>query len=326
MRFAFIERYRGRWPVAMMCRVLDVRRSGYYKWRMRGESRQVARRGRITRVIQVVRAEHERRYGSPRVYRELNALGYTCSLNFVAKLMRRAGVRAKTKRKFRCTTDSRHNLPVAPNQLERNFSAENPNHVWLSDITYVPTREGWLYVCTVQDLFSRRIVGWAASHCLHSRLVVDALQMAIQLRRPRPGLIVHSDRGSQYCSDHVQRLLSKHQLLSSMSRKGDCYDNAPMESFYRTLKVELVYWEDYQTRDEARRSIGDFIELSSYLTIVADVTRRSAMSVPWSMKRRLEREPRLRCLRPSRPSVAYPCWRSMDGAEEGKSRLPLLKG
>lgn len=211
-------------------------------------------------MIQVVHAESRRVYGSPRVHRELVALGYRCCVNFVAKMMRITGVAAKTKRKFKCTTDSRHTLPVAPNLLDRNFSPEKANQVWVSDITYVPTREGWLYLCTVEDLYSRRIVGWSMAANIDSRLVVDAVQMAVDHRRPEPGLIVHSDRGSQYCSDHYHRLLQRHQLRCSMSRKGNCYDNAPMESFFRSLKVELVYWEDYHTRDEAKSSLIEFIE------------------------------------------------------------------
>ena len=243
-----------------MCRVLEVTRSAYYAWRNRGSSRQADRRRRLTTLIEVVHAEHQQRCGSPRIYRELVAMGIPCSENFVARLMRLAGIQAKTKRRFRCTTDSRHNLPVAPNLLNRDFSILRVNRIWLTDITYIPTREGWLYLCTVEDLCSRRIVGWSLSAQINSRLVCDALQMAITLRRPPAGLIVHSDRGSQYCSDHFQRLLAQHGLRASMSRKGDCYDNAPMESFYRTLKVELVYWEDYQTREEARQDIVDYID------------------------------------------------------------------
>lgn len=259
MRFQFIEAHGDRWPVQVMCRVLEVTTSGFYAWRRRPVSSQQERRRKMATQIQMVYAEHRGRYGSPRVHRELVAAGHPCSENFVAKLMRQANIRAKTKRKFRQTTDSRHNLAVAPNLLNRNFAAESPNRVWLSDITYIPTGEGWLYLCTVEDLFSRRIVGWSLSDRIDSRLVVNAMNMAITLRQPDCGLIVHSDRGSQYCSDHFQRLLRKHGIRSSMSRKGDCYDNAPMESFFRTLKVELVYWENYATRAEAQRSIGQFI-------------------------------------------------------------------
>lgn len=260
MRFAFIQKHRQRWPISLMCRVLQVTRSGYYAWRGRPESRQSQRRKRLTKMIQIVHAESRQTYGSPRVWRDLVALGLRCCVNFVAKLMRLAGIAAKTRRKFRSTTDSKHDRPVAPNLLERTFSVERANQVWLTDLTYIPTREGWLYLCTVEDLYSRRIVGWATSPLIDSRLVVEALQRAIARRQPLPGLIVHSDRGSQYCSEHFQELLARRGLRSSMSRKGDPYDNAPMESFYRTLKVELVYWEDYHTRGEASRSLADYIE------------------------------------------------------------------
>ena len=214
----------------------------------------------MTKLIQIVYVENKARYGSPRIYRDLIAMGHPCSVNFVAKLMKLNQWRAKSKRKFRCTTDSRHSLPISPNLLNRNFTAEHANQIWLTDITYISTREGWSYLCTIEDLYSRRIVGWSMSPRINSRLVVDATKMAITLRQPAPGLIIHSDRGSQFCSDHFQRLLRKHDLRSSMSRKGDCYDNAPMESFFRTLKVELVYWEDYQSRAAAQRSIGEYIE------------------------------------------------------------------
>jgi putative transposase len=260
MRFAFIDQHRQRWPVVLMCRLLAVSRSGYYAWARQPESRQSLRRRRLTKMIQIVHAESDATYGSPRVHRDLLAGGQPCSVNLVAKLMRVAGIAAKTRRKFKLTTDSRHHLPVAENLLDRHFQAERPNQAWVSDITYIPTREGWLYLATVEDLYSRRIVGWAMNSRINSRLVVDALQMAVDRRQPDAGLIVHSDRGNQYCSDHYQRLLREHGIRCSMSRKANCWDNAPMESFYRTLKVELVYWRDYATRHEARQSIAEFIE------------------------------------------------------------------
>lgn len=260
MRFAFISQHESTWPVTLMCQVLEVSRSGYYAWKNRPNSKQAERRARMTKMIQIVHAESRQTYGSPRMHRRLLALGYRCCVNFVAKLMRIAEIAAKTRRKFKCTTDSRHTMPVAPNLLARDFSPARTNQAWVTDITYIPTREGWLYLCTVEDLYSRRIVGWSMSGRIDSRLVVRALEMAIAVRRPGPGLIVHSDRGSQYCSEHFQSLLSSHGLRSSMSRKGNCYDNAPMESFYRTLKVELVYWEDYQSRAEATASLREYIE------------------------------------------------------------------
>jgi putative transposase len=260
MRFVFIRKYENTWPIAVMCRVLKVSRSGYYIWKTRPESLQSKRRKRLLKMIQIVHAESRKTYGSPRVFRDLKALGQACSVNYVAHLMKKDGIAAKTRRKFKCTTDSKHKLPVAPNLLDRNFAVDKPNRVWLTDITYISTREGWLYLATVEDLYSRRIVGWSMSKRIDSRLVVDALQMAIDRRQPEPGMIVHSDRGSQFCSEHFGQLLTKYGCKPSMSRKGNCWDNAPMESFYRTLKVEHVYWEDFQTRVEAKASLIEYIE------------------------------------------------------------------
>ena len=260
MRFAFVQQHEGCWPVAEMCRVLSVSRSGYYAWRQRPPSAQAQRRNRLTSLIRIVHAESHKTYGSPRVHGALAAMNYSCSVNFVAKLMRLAEIRAKTHRKFKCTTDSRHGLPVSRNLLAQDFAARRKNQVWVTDITYVLTREGWLYLSVFEDLYSRRIVGWSTSSRVDSQLVIDAMQMSVNRRQPNAGLIVHSDRGSQYCSDRFQWLLAKHRFRSSMSRKGNCWDNAPMESFFRTLKVELIYWQDYQTRRQARESIGEFIE------------------------------------------------------------------
>jgi putative transposase len=260
MRFVFIRKHENTWPIAVMCRVLKVSRSGYYIWKTRPESLQSKRRKRLLKMIQIVHAESRKTYGSPRVFRDLKALGQACSVNYVAHLMKKDGIAAKTRRKFKCTTDSKHKLPVAPNLLDRNFAVDKPNRVWLTDITYISTREGWLYLATVEDLYSRRIVGWSMSKRIDSRLVVDALQMAIDRRQPEPGMIVHSDRGSQFCSEHFGQLLAKYGCKPSMSRKGNCWDNAPMESFYRTLKVEHVYWEDFQTRVEAKASLIEYIE------------------------------------------------------------------
>lgn len=261
MRFEFIQTHRERWPISLMCKVLRVSRSGFYAWRARPESQQVRRRHELLSVIREVHAESRRVYGSPRVHGELVARGYRCSVNFVARIMREARIAAKTKRKFKVTTDSNHRLPVAENVLDRQFTQSVPNQVWVADITYISTREGWLYLATVMDLFSRRIVGWSMSERVTSRLAVDALEMAVERRRPKPGLLFHSDRGSQYASDHFQRVLKKYRFRSSMSRRGDCWDNAVMESFYRSLKTELVYWEDYASREEARRSLFQYIEV-----------------------------------------------------------------
>jgi putative transposase len=248
-----------------MCRVLGVSRSGFYAWRSREPSAAELRREELTAQIATVHAEVKGRYGSPRVRAELVARGHGCCVNLVAKLMRQAGIAAKTKRKFRQTTDSNHSMPVAENVLDRQFEPEEPNARWCADITYIPTREGWLYLAVVEDLFSRRVVGWSMSETMTSRLVVDALEMALARRSVLKGssssaLVAHSDRGSQYASEHYQRRLKEERIECSMSRRGECWDNAPMESFFASLKKELVHHEDYATREQARASIFEYIE------------------------------------------------------------------
>jgi putative transposase len=200
------------------------------------------------------------RYGSPRMTAELNARGYDCSENTVAHLMKAHGIRAKMPRRFVRTTDSRHGLPVADNVLGRDFDQPGPNVAWSADITYIPTADGWLYLAVVEDLFSRMIVGWSMDQTMTSRLAVDALDMALRRRLPGGGLLAHSDRGSQYASDHYQRLLGKHGITCSMSRRADCWDNAPVESFFASLKRELVHDERYTTREQAKASIFEYVE------------------------------------------------------------------
>jgi transposase InsO family protein len=259
--FRFIDAHRDRWPVRVMCRTLDVSAAGYYAWRDRPTSTRRQRRDALTTQIRTIHAEVKERYGSPRVHAELQARGHGCCVNTVARLMREAGIAAKTTKKFRHTTDSDHGLPVAENVLDRQFSAKAPNEAWVSDITYVPTREGWLYLAVIEDLYSRAVVGWAMDARMTSRLVVEALGMAVQRRLPGSELVAHSDRGSQYASEHYRHLLSQHGITCSMSRRGDCWDNAPMESFFASLKKELVHHEDYQTREEAKASIFEYIEV-----------------------------------------------------------------
>ncbi len=261
MKYRFIDEHRRQWPVRLMCRLLQVSPGGYYTWRDRPASACRQRRQTLVVEIQAIHQQFKERYGSPRIYKELRARGLDCCVNTVAKLMRQQGIAAKTKRKFRCTTDSNHDRPVAENILDRQFEPTAVNQVWVADITYVPTRQGWLYLAAVEDLYSRQIVGWSMSERITSRLVVDALEMAITRRLPGEGLLTHSDRGSQYASDHYQRLLERHAITCSMSRRGNCWDNAPMESFFATLKKELVHHEDYQTRAEARASIFEYIEV-----------------------------------------------------------------
>jgi|tagenome__1003787_1003787.scaffolds.fasta_scaffold20690402_2 putative transposase len=261
MRFRFIEAHRDRWPITVLCDVLQVSAAGYYAWRERPLSDQQQRRDALLVEIRAVHAEVKARYGSPRIHAELRARGQACCVNTVAKLMKQHDIAAKTKRKFRCTTDSDHDLPVAENVLGRRFDPGVPNESWVADITYVPTRAGWLYLAAVEDLYSRRVVGWSMADSLESRLVVDALEMAVQQRLPGEGLLAHSDRGSQYASEHYQRLLSRHGMTCSMSRRADCWDNAPMESFFASLKKELVHDADFVTRSEARAALFEYIEV-----------------------------------------------------------------
>jgi transposase InsO family protein len=246
-----------------MCRVLGVSRSGYYAWLARKPSAAEVRREELTEEITAIHAEVKGRYGSPRIHAELVDRGHECCVNFVAKVMRKAGIAAKTKRKFRQTTDSNHSMPVAENVLDREFDPEEPNASWVADVTYIPTREGWLYLAVVEDLFSRMVVGWSMSETMTSRLVVDALEMALVRRLTLKGslvLVAHSDRGSQYASEHYRRRLREERIECSMSRRGNCWDNAPMESFFASLKKELVHHEDYATREQARASIFEYIE------------------------------------------------------------------
>lgn len=261
MRYDFVEAHRGRWPVRLMCRVLRVSPGGYYDRRGRPQSSTAARHDALVVAIRAIHGEVKARYGSPRVHAELAARGTPCCVNTVARLMRREGIAARTKRKFRVTTDSNHDRPVAENVLNRQFKPEAPNRAWAADITYVATGEGWLYLAAVEDPYSRRIVGWSMSDRIDSRLVVDALGMALARRLPGEGLVAHSDRGSQYASEHDQGLLAGHAITCSMSRGANCWDNAPMESFFASLKKELTRGEVFATRDEARASIFEYIEV-----------------------------------------------------------------
>jgi len=246
-----------------MCRALGVSRAGYYAWRTRAPSAADVRRAELTAEVKEIHARVKGRYGSPRIHAELVARGTPCCVNFVARLMREAGIAAKTKRKFRQTTDSNHALPVAPNVLDRPFDPEEPNAAWVCDVTYIPTRQGWLYRAVVEDRFSRAVVGGSMDATRTRRLVVDAREMALARRltgSSPSGLIAHADRGSPYASDHYQRRLRDERIACRMSRRGDCWDHAPMESFFASLKKELVHHEDYATRDQAKASIFEYIE------------------------------------------------------------------
>jgi putative transposase len=261
MRYGFVERHRGRWPVRLMCRVLAVSPGGYYDWRGRPASSRTRRREALVVSIKAIHAEVKARYGSPRIHAELVARGQPCCVNTVARLMRREGVAAKARRRFRITTDSNHGRPVAENVLDRRFVPAAANQAWTADITYIATAEGWLYLAAVEDLHSRRIIGWSMGPRADSRLVVDALEMALAGRRPGPGLVAHSDRGSQYASEHYQGVLARHGITCSMSRRGNCWDNAPMESFFASLRKELTRGDQFATRAEARAELFEYIEV-----------------------------------------------------------------
>jgi putative transposase len=262
MKYSFIHRQLSSFSVRVMCRVLEVSPAGFYAWRQRQPSVTEQNRDALAKEIQTIHAEMKQRYGSPRMHAELTARGHQCSVNTVARIMKELGIQAISHRKFRVqTTDSNHKLPVAPNELDQKFTATEPNRIWLTDITYIPTRQGWLYLAAVIDMHSRRVVGWSMDTTMTSRLVVDALAMAVTRRCPTDNLMSHSDRGSQYASEHYQRVLAKHGITCSMSRKGNCYDNAPMESFFASLKKELVHHEDYPSIEAAKASVFEYIEL-----------------------------------------------------------------
>jgi transposase InsO family protein len=244
-----------------MCRVLQVSRSGYYAWSKRPPALRTLQDQTLALEVAAIHAESRGRYGSPRVHAELRERGQRTARKRVARLMRAAGLCARERRRFRSTTDSEHGMAIKVNLLARRFAVPAPNSGWVSDITYVWTLEGWLYLAVILDLFSRRVVGWAISERLERGLALDALQMALTDRQPPHGLLHHSDRGSQYASHEYQRLLAAHGVLSSMSRKGNCWDNAVAESFFATLKLELVYQSHWRTRTQARSEVFEYIEL-----------------------------------------------------------------
>jgi putative transposase len=271
VKYAFIAAELAAYPLSVVCWVLSVTQSGFHAWRGRPPSGRALERDRLRVDIRKVFDDQRGRYGAPRIYRVLcEQSGYTGSLNRIQSLMRAMGICAKAGKKFKVTTDSAHSLPIAPNLLGQDFScdtnpasashAKAPDQVWLSDITYVWTREGWLYVCAVLDLFTRRIVGWAIAEHMTRQLVLDALQMADKVRRPAPGLIFHSDRGSQYASDDVRAWLTARAMRQSMSGTGNCYDNAPMESYWHSLKVEELHGQDFATRAAATHCVFAYIE------------------------------------------------------------------
>ena len=260
MRFRAILRQERQYPIGLMCRVLQVSRGGYYAWRRRDGSAREASDRDLLRQIREIHARFRRVYGSPRIHAELQDCGIRCGHNRVARLMRKHGIRARQARHFRATTRSNHNYPVAPNLLDREFRAEQQNQRWAGDITYIWTREGWLYLAVILDLFSRRAVGWATSNRIDRSLTLRALSMALDARSPQKNLLHHSDRGGQYACRDYRRELRDRGITCSMSRKGDCWDNAVLEAFFASLKKELVHLEDFLTRRQATQEIFWYIE------------------------------------------------------------------
>jgi putative transposase len=260
VKFVFIAAEKAVYPVGVLCDVLGVSRSGYYAWSGRPEPARAQSDAQLKAQIAAVHEKSRSTYGSPRVHAALRGKGVRVGKKRVERLMREDGIKARQKRRFRRTTDSNHTHPIAPNVLDRNFTVTAPNKVWVTDVTYIATDEGWLYLAAILDLFSRRVVGWATSATNDRALALDALELALRARRPAAGLLHHSDRGSPYASEDYREALRKRGLVASMSRSGDCWDNAVAESFFATLKTELVDHERYPTRAAAMASIGDYVE------------------------------------------------------------------
>jgi len=248
-------------PVALMCRLLEVSRSGFYAWVSRPESTRSSENRQLTEEITKIFDDSRKTYGSPRVHADLKEQGFDVGRKRVARLMRQEGLRARGKRRFRKTTDSEHNRQTPPNVLDRQFKVDAPNRVWAGDITYVWTREGWMYLAVVLDLFSRKVIGWATADHMRTDLVLLALRSALLSRGPTNGLMHHSDRGSQYASDDYRKELKEHGIECSMSRKGNCWDNAVVESFFGTLKTELDAAQGWDTRAEARSAVFEYVEV-----------------------------------------------------------------
>ena len=262
MKFAFIQEHLASFAIQAVCDVLEVSRSGYYAWVKRPQSARAKRQEELAQKVKAIHEQNRAVYGSPRVHQALRDQGENVCENTVARVMRQHEIRAKTKRKFvPRTTDGNHSQPVAQNLLDRQFTAELPNLKWAVDITYIPTDQGWLYLAGVIDLCSRKIVGWSMADHMRTDLVSDALKMAVARRSPDPGLLHHSDRGVQYAGEDYQHLLQSHKMESSMSGKGDCWDNACMESFWATLKTELLTGRTFATRQEAGLAIFEYVEV-----------------------------------------------------------------
>jgi len=261
MKYQMIQRYSSHFKVSKMCRIMDISRSGYYAFLKRPESELSKRQKEVLGEIRIIHKENYEIYGAPRITAVLNNKGIHVSKGMVGRLMSKNGIKSKTVKKYKATTDSNHDLPVAENILDREFTADIRDRKWLSDITYIGTDEGWLYLAGILDLYDGAIVGWSMDVRMKKALVINALSDACIRRSPEPGLILHSDRGSQYCSAKYQKEIAKRKFICSMSRKGNCWDNAPMESFWGKLKTEWLYGKRFRTRDEAKRAVFEYIEL-----------------------------------------------------------------
>ena len=261
MKYAFIKENIDRWSIRLQCKVFNVSRPGYHQWAKRPPSARQCANDILDTKIKKVFEDNKERYGSPRITKELNAERESVSEKRVANRMKLLDLRAKQAKKFKVTTDSNHNKPLAPNVLDQNFTASHPNEKWVQDITYVWTSVGWLYLAVVIDLFNRQVIGWSMSNRINQELVCGALRMALRRRNFPKHVIANSDRGSQYCSNKYQRLIKDNKMMCSMSGKGNCYDNAVAESFFHSLKVESIHGERFKTREEAQQSIFEYIEI-----------------------------------------------------------------
>ncbi len=261
MKYAYIAQQRQTFPLHAMCKILKVSRSGYYDWKNRGESRRVLHDRTLLQHIRRVHTQSRKHYGIVKCWKQLNAEGIACGRDSIARLRRQNDIYTQRRKRFVVTTRSKHRHWIAPNLLKRDFSSANPNRVWVGDVTFIATRVGWLYLAVLPDLFSRKVIGWSMSNSNNGQLVKDALDMAVQHRLPAKGLIHHTDRGSTYAMQSYRDTLSHYGMISSMSRKRDCWDNAVAESFFSNLKNELIYWRNFKTREEAKAAIFDYIEV-----------------------------------------------------------------
>ena len=261
MKYAFIKRYRAQFPILRLCQTLQVSRSGFYDWLDRPESQKASRHRDLLSKIKRIHAQNNQNYGAVKCWKALKTEGFTCGRDQVARIRRQHNIYSKRRRRFVITTKSKAGHAAAPNILNREFKAASPNKAWVGDVTFIPTRKGWLYLSVLLDLYSRKVVGWSMGNRNNSTLVKDCLEMAIEHRRPPQGLVHHTDRGSTYTAEQYRSVLTDNGMISSMSRKGNCWDNAVSESFFANLKNELTYWEVYQNRDQARADIFRYIEI-----------------------------------------------------------------